>query len=206
MRKDIRADIAIRDEVIVQIAPDIKGSAKREIDATDRVISPGFVDLHAHIESLPLNPQAESHLQQGVTTALGGPDGGSPILIDAYLDSLAREGLGLNVAYLIGHNTIRNHVMGLENRAPSSAELEEMKTWVKRGMQEGAFGISTGLKYLPGAYSKVDEVVAVSKVAGEMGGNLYFSSARRGPWAYPRCRRSHSNLPGGRHSGGPYPP
>ena len=171
------ADIAIRGDAIVRIAPGIKGAAIREIDAAGKAVSPGFVDLHTHIESLPLNPEAESHLQQGATTALGGPDGGSPILIDEYLDSLGHQGTGLNVAYLIGHNTIRNHVMGLENRAPTPAELAEMKTWVERGMAEGAFGISTGLKYLPGAYSKVDEVIELSKIAGRMGG-IYTSHLR----------------------------
>ena len=126
---------------------------------------------------MPLYPKAESHVRQGVTTALGGPDGSCPLPLGAYLDSLEETTIGLNVAYLIGHNTIRNHVMGLVNRDPTPAELDSMKSLVRQGMEDGAFGISTGLKYLPGTYSKVGEVIELSKVAGELEG-IYTSHLR----------------------------
>jgi N-acyl-D-amino-acid deacylase len=174
----IKADVGVKGARIKRIAPGgIKARAVRVIDGTGLVLSPGFIDLHAHLEPLPLDPEARSHVQQGVTTALGGPDGGGPLGIGAYLDTLSEIGIGLNVAYLIGHNTVRNHVMGLVNRAPSQEELQQMQGWIEKAMKEGAFGISTGLKYLPGTYAKLDEIVALSKVAAQHGG-IYTSHLR----------------------------
>lgn len=170
-------DVAIKDERIARIAPRIQAKAKRTIDAAGLVLSPGFIDLHAHLEPIALDPQAQSHVRQGVTTALGGPDGGGPLGIGAYLDTLTALGIGMNVAYLIGHNTVRNHVMGLVNRTPSAEELQQMQGWIEKAMKEGAFGISTGLKYLPGTYAKLDEIVALSKVAAQHGG-IYTSHLR----------------------------
>jgi len=170
-------DLAIKGDEIVKIQPKIRGKAKRVVNATNLAVAPGFIDVHAHLEPLPLMPDAESHIRQGVTTALGGPDGGSPLRIGAYLDSLEQMGISLNVAYLIGHNTVRNHVMGLINRRPTAAELDSMKQLVANAMQEGAFGISTGLKYLPGAYAELEEIATLSKVASEQGG-IYTSHLR----------------------------
>lgn len=172
-----KGDVAIKNERIAKIAPNIRARAKKTLQAEDLVLSPGFIDIHAHLEPLPLDPEAKSHVRQGVTTALGGPDGGGPLGIGAYLDSLTTQGIGLNVAYLIGHNTVRNHVMGLVNRAPDTAELQQMQGWIAKAMQEGAFGISTGLKYLPGTYAKLDEIVSCSKVAAQYGG-IYTSHLR----------------------------
>lgn len=170
-------DIAIKGERIARMAPHIRAKARRVINAQGLVVSPGFIDLHAHLEPLTLDPQAQSHLRQGVTTALGGPDGGGPLRIGSYLDTLQALGIGLNVGYLIGHNTVRNHVMGLVNRAPDAAELQEMGQWIEKAMSDGAFGISTGLKYLPGTYAKLDEVVALSRIAARNGG-IYTSHLR----------------------------
>lgn len=151
--------------------------AKRVIDVKGHVVAPGFIDLHAHIEGLLRMPDAESAARQGVTLTLGGPDGGGPWPFGTYLDSASKAGLGINVAYLVGHNTIRRTVMGTENRAPTAAELERMKGMVATAMKEGAFGISTGLRYIPGTFSKVDEVIALSKVAAASGG-IYTSHLR----------------------------
>jgi dihydroorotase/N-acyl-D-amino-acid deacylase len=112
-----------------------------------------------------------------VTTALGGPDGGSPWPLAAYFDTAQALGLGMNVAFLIGHNTVREEVMGLANRAPTDAELARMEGMIEGAMDEGAFGISTGLRYLPGAFSQTDEVVALSRVAARRGG-FYTSHLR----------------------------
>jgi len=173
----ISADIGISGNQIMQIAKTISGTAPIEIDAKGMVVAPGFIDLHAHIEPITLYPEAESFIRQGVTTTLGGPDGGSPLPIGKYLDSLSVMGVGINTAYLVGHNTVRNHVMGLENRVPTSEELAEMQHIIEESMESGAFGISTGLKYLPGTYSKTDEVIAVSKAASKHGG-IYTSHLR----------------------------
>ena len=170
-------EIAITGNQIVKIGSSLNVTPKRIIDASGLVVSPGFIDVHAHIEPLTMMPNAESHVRQGVTTALGGPDGGGPLPLGAYLDSLAVQGVGMNVAYLVGHNTVRNHVMGLVNRAPDDKELERMKTLIATSMEEGAYGMSTGLKYLPGTYAKLDEVIALSKVAAQQGG-IYTSHLR----------------------------
>lgn len=175
--KGEKIDLAIKDGKIVKMGKLINTIGDREIDVGGLVVCPGFIDVHAHIDPITLMPEAESHIRQGVTTALGGPDGSCPLPLGAYMDNLEAQGIGLNVAYLIGHNTVRSHIMGLDNRAPTVEELEKMKVEIAKGMQEGAFGISTGLKYLPGVFSKLDEVVSLSKVAAEYGG-IYTSHLR----------------------------
>lgn len=173
----IEADIAIKDSILVVIGDLDKATATRIIDADGLAVSPGFIDMHTHLEPLMDLPSCESHVRQGVTTALGGPDGSSPWPLKSYMDSLEVKGIGMNVAYLIGHNTVRKNIMGLENRAPTEEELLAMEAQIDSAMQEGAYGISTGLKYLPGAFSKVDEVIAMSKVASKYGG-IYTSHLR----------------------------
>lgn len=173
------ADVAVRGDRIVRVSRDPlpRQGAARVIEATGKVVAPGFVDMHAHLDPLLRLPDAESHVRQGVTTALGGPDGGSPWPIGAYLDSIETVGVGMNVAYLAGHNTIRREVMGTEDRVPTPAELERMREMVARAMGEGAWGLSTGLKYLPGAFSEIDEVVALASAAADSGG-IYTSHLR----------------------------
>jgi N-acyl-D-amino-acid deacylase len=174
-----RADVAVHEGRIVRISrePLPTAQAGRVIDATALTVAPGFIDLHAHLDPLLRLPDAESHVRQGVTTALGNPDGGGDWPLGEYLDSAAALGTGMNVAFLIGHNTIRRHVMGTDNRAPTVAELERMRTMVAQAMDEGAYGLSTGLRYTPGAYSDVDEVVALAEVAARRGG-IYTSHLR----------------------------
>jgi len=175
----VSGDVAIVGPRIVRVSttPLPRDSALRVIDARGHVLSPGFIDMHAHLEPLLNMPDAQSAARQGVTLALGGPDGGGPWPFGAYLDSADRAGLGINVAYLTGHNTIRREVMGTANRAPTQAELARMTGMVGQAMHEGAFGISTGLRYIPGFYSKIDEVIALSKVAADSGG-IYTSHLR----------------------------
>jgi N-acyl-D-amino-acid deacylase len=174
-----RADVAVRDGRIVRVSRDPLPAtgAARVIDATGRVVAPGFIDLHTHIEPLPRLPAAQSHVRQGVTTAVGGPDGGGPLRLGAYLDSLEATGIGLNVAYQVGHNSVRRQVLGMEDRAPTAEELAQMEALVAQAMEEGAFGLSTGLKYPPGAFARVDEVIALARVAAGAGG--FYSSHLR---------------------------
>lgn len=176
-QQPIQADIGIKDDQIIAIGNLSSSTASRSIDAKGLAVSPGFIDMHTHLEPLMDMPLAESLVRQGVTLALGGPDGGSPWPFGSYLDSLSNTELGINVAYLIGHNTIRKEVMGLEDREPTSEELELMKRYVQQAMNEGAFGISTGLKYLPGTFAKIDEVIELSKVAANEKG-IYTSHLR----------------------------
>ncbi|HEX6058949.1 MAG TPA: D-aminoacylase [Gemmatimonadaceae bacterium] len=174
-----RADVAVEDGRIVAVSREAipHERAARVIDATGLVVAPGFIDLHAHLDPLLRLPGAESAVRQGVTTALGGPDGGGPLPLAPYLDSAAALGLGMNVAFLAGHNTIRERVMGEADRAPSPAELARMQRLVAEAMGEGAWGLSTGLKYIPGAYSTTEEVVALAAVAADSGG-IYTSHLR----------------------------
>jgi N-acyl-D-amino-acid deacylase len=174
-----RADVAIRGDRIVTVSrtPLRNARAERVIDARGRVVAPGFIDLHAHLDPLLQLPGAESAVRQGVTTALGGPDGSAPWPLSPYLASADARRLGINVAFLAGHNTVRRAVMGMANRAPTAAELGRMRTMVAQAMGDGAFGLSTGLIYLPGNYANIQEIVALAQVAADSGG-IYTSHLR----------------------------
>jgi dihydroorotase/N-acyl-D-amino-acid deacylase len=173
------ADVAVRGDRIAVVSTErISPQAARQvIYAAGKTVSPGFIDLHTHLDPIFQLPDAESHIRQGVTTAIGGPDGGGPWPFAEYLDSLETLGVGMNVGFLVGHNTVRRNVMGMDNRSPTPAELERMQEIVAQAMQEGAWGLSTGLKYLPGAFSNTDEVVALAAVAARAGG-FYTSHLR----------------------------
>ena len=174
-----RADVAIRGDRIVAVAPGLpRAGAKRVIDAAGKVVAPGFIDLHAHLEPLLEMPLMESALRQGVTFALGGPDGGSPLPLAPYLDSVRMAAPGINVGYLVGHNDVRRAVLGMQARAPNAGELARMQRLVAEAMGQGAFGLSTGLLYLPGTYSNVEEVIALSQSAADSGG-IYTSHLRK---------------------------
>lgn len=173
----IQADIGINADTITYIGAIDVSSSKKIIDAKGLVVAPGFIDMHAHLDPIFRHPDAKSDITQGITTGLGGPDGGGFWPFDKYLDSISKEKLGMNVAYLVGHNRVRKNVMGMDNRAPTAEELSKMKEMVEEAMKTGAFGISTGLKYLPGAFSKVDEVIALSKSASKYDG-IYTSHLR----------------------------
>jgi N-acyl-D-amino-acid deacylase len=174
-----RADVVLKGDRVVLIsrAPITERRALRVIDATGKIVSPGFIDMHAHIDPLINLPGMESAIRQGVTFTLGGPDGGSPLPLGAYMDAREKQTIGANVGYLIGHNTVKGRVMGTVNRPPTDDEMTQMKTLVAQGMADGAFGISTGLRYLPGNFSTIDEVIALSKVAADAGG-IYTSHLR----------------------------
>ncbi len=173
----LRADVGIRGDRIVRIGDLATATATRRIDAAGLAVAPGFIDLHAHLEPLERMPGAESAVRQGVTTALGGPDGNSPVPLGPFFARLEKLPLGLNVAHLAGHGAIRNAVMKLVDRAPTPAELETMQAMVAEAMRDGAFGLSTGLKYLPGTFARTDEIVALAAVAARAGG-IYTSHLR----------------------------
>ncbi len=173
-----RADVAVRDDRIVAVSrTPLQSGGARVIRVDGQVIAPGFIDLHAHLEPIPTLRDAESSVRQGVTTALGGPDGGGPYPFGEYLTNLENGGVSMNVGFLAGHNTIRREVMGTAARAPTADELRQMEAMVSESMRDGAFGISTGLFYVPGSYSDLDEVVALSRRAAERGG-IYTSHLR----------------------------
>jgi N-acyl-D-amino-acid deacylase len=174
------ADVAIAGDRIALVSrtpidPDL---ARRVLDARGRIVAPGFIDAHAHVEDLDERPLAESFLRQGVTTVVYAPDGGMPsIPLREHMERLRAAGHAPNTTFFAGHNTIRSHVMGSANRAPTAAELEQMKVLVREAMQDGAIGLSTGLRYVPGIYSTTDEVIALAQVAAQAGG-IYASHMR----------------------------
>jgi len=160
------ADIAIVGDKIVRIG-DLGGAdATRAIDATGLVVSPGFIDLHNHADrNIRDNPGMENYLYQGVTSILAGNCGNSPVHLDEYFQAIDNTGIALNLGLLIGHNSVRAEVMGNDNRAPTDAEQAQMEALVNTAMDSGAFGLSTGLIYLPGTYSETSEVVSLARVA-----------------------------------------
>jgi dihydroorotase/N-acyl-D-amino-acid deacylase len=174
----VKGDVAVNGDRIAAVGSLRRSRGRREIDARNLAVAPGFIDMHAHLEPLLQLPDGENAVRQGVTTALGGPDGGSPWPLRPFLDSAERAGLGLNVAFLVGHNTIRRAVMGLAARAPTAGELQRMREMVAQAMGDGAFGVSTGLFYLPGTFARIDEIVSLSRVAADSGG-IYTSHLRK---------------------------
>jgi N-acyl-D-aspartate/D-glutamate deacylase len=141
--------------------------AARTIDATGLVVAPGFIDPHTHTlgDLYDQNRKSnQAYLMQGVTTVVTGNDGGSVLNIGEILKKWDEQGIGTNAVLLAGHGTIRGHVLGSTDAQPTPAQLEEMKALVARAMDEGAFGLSTGL-YAPGSYAKTEEVIELAKVA-----------------------------------------
>ena len=176
-----RSDVAINDGRIVDVGVDLNIEASQTIDAAGRVVAPGFIDVHPHVESsdsrdgLQRLPRADNYLLDGVTTIVTGNCGGSEIDIGAWNRSLV--GLGINVATLVGHNSVRRNVMGLDDRTPTAQELEQMRSLVDQAMQDGAVGFSTGLLYVPGTYATTEEVISLAEVASRHGG-VYASHIR----------------------------
>jgi dihydroorotase/N-acyl-D-amino-acid deacylase len=166
-----RADVAVKGDRIVAALPRIDAPARRTVDAGGRVVAPGYIDVHVHGWPMILDaPTAENFVRQGVTTLVDGLDGESPVPLGDALAKVAALPPGVNYASLVGHGSIRMSVIGSENRAPTPAELDRMGQLVREAMREGAFGLSTGLIYAPGTFATTDEVVALARVAGELGG------------------------------------
>jgi N-acyl-D-amino-acid deacylase len=176
-RAAFRADVGIQNGRIVAVG-EIKTKARQEIDCADRVIAPGFIDVHTHSENILTLPQAENFLRMGVTTIVTGNCGGSKLRVGEFFQSLETNKVALNVATLIGHNTVRSQVMGGSfRRPPTGDELEQMKQLVDDAMRDGAVGLSTGLIYLPGTFAQTDEIIALAKVAAAHRG-IYVSHMR----------------------------
>lgn len=172
------ADVGIRGDRIAVIG-DLEGvPAGERIDVSGLAVVPGFIDIHSHgVRGIFRHPLAENYIRQGVTTAIGGPDGSSPYPIGEFLAKLDTAPPAINFGLMVGHGTVREAVLGNEDREPTAEELERMKRMVARGMREGAFGLSSGLKYVPGAFAKTEEVIELAKVAGYFEG-IYISHMR----------------------------
>jgi N-acyl-D-amino-acid deacylase len=173
-----RASVAIKDGRIAVIGALPDATAARVIDAGQRVVAPGFIDVHVHVEgNIERHPRADNFLLDGVTTVVTGNCGSSELNLAAWFEKLTKLGLGINVASLVGHNSVRREVMGGANRQATPEEIRKMQALVDRAMRDGAVGFSTGLEYVPGVYSNTAEVVALAKAAAAHGG-VYTSHMR----------------------------
>ena len=166
-----RADLAVKGDSIVLIAPRISAAVGREIDAGGNIVAPGFIDIHTHASRGILTiPTADNYVRQGVTTILEGPDGGSPLPLKNFLDRVAAVHPVPNFGMFVGQGSAREHVIGNVDRKATPQEIDQMRELVRQGMLDGAFGLSTGLFYVPGIFTPTEEVIELAKVAGAMGG------------------------------------
>lgn len=190
-----KADIGIIRDKIEAIGNLKNRKARMIIDASGKIVSPGFIDIHSHSDSILLiNPKGESKIRQGVTTELGGNCGGSEFPLkkldskeeilsnesfplkrdwtdlEGFLFRLSQKGIAINYGTLIGHGTVRSYVMGEEQRDPSPEELKNMKKIVTQAMEQGAFGLSTGLEYTPSGFASTQELIELCRVVAKFGG------------------------------------
>ncbi len=165
------ADVAIKGDTIAAIGLLPNATAATRIDARGLVVSPGFIDIHSHGRRAIFQvPTAENYLREGVTTIVEGPDGSSPLPLAPFLDRVAKTPISINFATFAGQGTIREQVIGLANRKATPEEIEKMKGLAAQAMRDGAFGLSTGLFYVPGNFTPTEEVIEIAKVVGRMGG------------------------------------
>jgi N-acyl-D-amino-acid deacylase len=203
-----RTDVGVRDDRIVAVGDLSREHAGRSLNASGKVLAPGFIDMHSHSDwRLWENRRAESKIRQGVTTEVVGNCGFSPAPVSPefiddlrgfalhvppgmdfswrsfgdYLSAFDAGGLALNVAQLVGHGTLRIAAMGFARRAPTAGELAKMRSLLAAAMDDGAFGMSTGLIYAPGSYSDTAEIVEVAHAAAR--GRGFYASHMRGEGA-----------------------
>lgn len=183
--KAFKGDIAIVADRIVYVGKAKRGiekkcKAAKLIDAEGCIVSPGFIDPHNHIEKDVLKPGSEgtqSYLRMGVTTAIFGQCGGSQFPLSDFYEKVENGGVALNVASFTGHNTIRSEVMGQVNRLATDEEISRMKEVLRKDMEAGSLGLSTGLFYVPGCFSEKRETVELCRTAAEYNG-IYTTHVR----------------------------
>src|SRR5438132_10896891 len=200
-----RADIGTRGAKIGRVGDIGRSKSAVVIDATGKYVAPGFIDIHTHSDiGILVEPTAECAVRQGVTTHVIGNCGDSPAPISEeyrelatrrfeyyaqarewdwttygeYLEFMEANGVGVNIAGLVGHGAIRTAVMGFDERAPNRGEMRAMKAHVEEAMAAGAFGMSTGLVYPPGCFAATEEIVELAKVVARRGG--FYASHIRG--------------------------
>lgn len=164
-------NVAIKDGKIIAIGKSKSFAAARTIDAKGMIVAPGFIDVHTHLEGDEVkDPNATNFILDGVTTCVTGNCGSSHTDIGKYLQWVDSLKLSINVASLIGHNDIRKAVMGRANRDATPEEMKRMETITEKAMKDGAVGLSTGLIYIPGTYTKTPEIVSLAKMAAKYNG------------------------------------
>jgi dihydroorotase/N-acyl-D-amino-acid deacylase len=174
-----RADIGIRGDTITAVGDLAAATTAQRIDAHGLVAAPGFIDIHSHGRRGIFNvPTAENYLREGVTTIIEGPDGSSPLPLAPFLDRVSKTPISVNFGSFVGQGSIRSEVIGLTNRKATPEEIEKMRNLTAQAMRDGAFGLSTGLFYVPGNFSTTEEVIELAKIAGSMGG-IHISHMRQ---------------------------
>ena len=172
------ADVGIKEGKIVYVGKTNNISAPKVVNAKGLIVAPGFIDVHGHIESGVFeNPAAGNYIYDGVTTVVTGNCGNSAEDIKKFFWRIDSMKTSINIASLVGHNTVRRSAMGLDNRLASSDEQKKMEELVSQAMKDGAVGLSTGLIYLPGMYSNTEEVIGLAKTAAKYNG-VYASHIR----------------------------
>lgn len=175
-----RADIGIRADRIAAVGRLNGAKAGVTIDAADRYVSPGFIDVHSHAGPGLLTEElkhGQPVLAQGITTVLVNPDGGGPTDLRTQRATYEKQGIGPNVGLFVPHGSIRREVMDMSDRDPDASQLARMVELARQGMQAGGVGLSSGLYYAPGSYSKTAEVVAMARATAPFGG-VYSSHIR----------------------------
>ena len=177
------ADVGIRGSRIVAIGDLDDREAELRLDVAGLAVVPGFIDIHSHaVRDDPTDgifrwPDAENLIRQGVTTVIGGPDGGSPLPVTDTLMAIENAPAAVNFGTFVGHGSIRGLVVGSDDRVPTDEELDRMRDEVRKAMEAGAFGLSSGLIYPPGRFATTEEVIELAKIAAEYDG-IYISHMR----------------------------
>ena len=176
-----RAVVVARDTIVAveDAARYVPPAGVRVLDARGQVVAPGFVDLHSHApENLLAHPDAASQVRQGITTSVGGQDGGCACPLGEYFLKLERAGVALNVASSAGFGWLREQVLGQDQKRPARPdEIEKMQALLEAELRSGAVGLSTGLEYEPDSFAPTEEIVALARVVQPWGG-FYASHVR----------------------------
>ncbi len=166
-----QGDLGIRGDTIVAIGLLEKAPSRLTIDAHGLTVAPGFIDIHTHARrGIFKDPAAQNYIRQGVTTLIEGQDGSSPLPLGPFLKQVADVHPAVNFGSFVGQGSIRQQVLGLENRKATPEEIAKMKEIARQAMLDGAMGLSTGLFYVPGNFTPTEEVIEIAKVVAGFGG------------------------------------
>ena len=174
------SDVAIREGRIIAIGRKLQFSADKVLNCESFVVCPGFIDLHTHSDEPILERDTRAninYLMQGCTTCVTGNCGFGPTDVRKFLDTVDQQGAGTHIVHLLPHGSLRERAMGKADRLPTEAELDKMRELANQAMLDGAFGMSTGLIYIPGTFSKTEELIEVAKVVAKHKG-FYASHVR----------------------------